>query len=193
MFGPSHAEIWLQVARDIGGQFQEGGFFGRDRVSYRHGAWTITLDTYCFSRATYTRMRAPFINKDGLAFRIKREGPIGQFFDIGQTGLAVPLYNGNLIISGNNEAKIRLLLDDDRLRRLINSQHLSSFEILDNDPDDGWFSCDVPKGTNELHFECIGVLKDEALLRNLFDMFSITLERLVQIDSAYQNDPKVVL
>ena len=65
-----------------------------------------------------------------------------------------------------------------------------SFAVKD---DEGWFGADFPQGVDELYFQCHGVLKDEDRLKDLFDMFSVTLERLVQIDSAYQNDPKVVL
>lgn len=51
----------------------------------------------------------------------------------------------------------------------------------------------VRGGVDELYFECVGVIKDTALLEALFVLFSLTLERLVQMDSAYANDPMVTL
>ena len=90
-FGPSKNEIWSQIAGDIGGEFVEGGFWGKDVLVYKHGEWQILLDTYTVttstgkttSSTTYTRMRAPYVNKDGLYFKIYREGffsSVGKFF-----------------------------------------------------------------------------------------------------------------
>ena len=76
IFGPSKDEIWSQIARHIGGQYEDGGFFGRDILRYQSGEWEISLDTYTVSTGksstTYTWMRAPFANTDGLYFKIYR-------------------------------------------------------------------------------------------------------------------------
>ena len=48
-------------------------------------------------------------------------------------------------------------------------------------------------GVDALYFQCYGVVKDPERLKNLFDLFSLTLTRLVQIDSAYEDDPGVSL
>jgi len=36
ILGPAKDEIWSQIARDIGGEFIEGGFGGKDVLVYRH-------------------------------------------------------------------------------------------------------------------------------------------------------------
>ncbi len=78
MFGPSKAEMWQQLAMDIGGQYVDGGFWKGDKVQARVGEWTVTLDSYTESsgdtQETYTRLRAPYVNKDGFRFSIHREG-----------------------------------------------------------------------------------------------------------------------
>ena len=78
IFGPSKDEIWSQISKDIGGEFIDAGFWGTDGLKYRHGEWEILLDTYTVSHdkgsTTYTRMRTPFVNSDGLRFKIYREG-----------------------------------------------------------------------------------------------------------------------
>ena len=70
IFGPSKDEIWTQMATEIGGDFIEGGFWGKDVLIYKHGEWQILLDTYTISTGTsshtLTRMRAPFINNVSL-------------------------------------------------------------------------------------------------------------------------------
>jgi hypothetical protein len=91
IFGPSKDEIWSSIAKDIGGKYIDGGFWKKDVLRYRHRDWEILLDTYTqssgsgsnHSSTTYTRMRAPFVNKDGLYFKIYRKGifsSIGRFF-----------------------------------------------------------------------------------------------------------------
>ena len=52
IFGPSKDEIWGQIATDIGGEFIEGGFWGKDVFIYKHGEWKILLDTYTVTTST---------------------------------------------------------------------------------------------------------------------------------------------
>ncbi len=197
IFGPSKDEIWSQISKDIGGRYEDGGFWGRDVLRYQSGEWEITLDIYTVSSGdsstTYTRMRAPFVNRDGLYFKICREGffaSIGKFFGMQDILIGDPYFDDNFIIKGNDENRIRLLLNVPGLKQLIQAQPDISFQIRD---DEGWFGTHFPEGVDQLYFQCYGVVKDEKRIKNLFDLFSITLETLVQIDSAYENDPQVTL
>ena len=89
-------------------------------------------------------------------------------------------FDGKFIIQSNDKDKIKFILKDDKLKKLIHSQPKISFKIKDNK---GWFSRYFPKGEDELYFECPMVIKDEKLLKNLFEMFSRFLDLLIQIDS----------
>lgn len=197
IFGPSKDEIWSQIAADIGGEFIEGGFWGKDVLIFKHGEWQILLDTYTVSTGTTTitctRMRAPFINKDGLYFKISREGffsSIGKFFGMQDMEIGDTFFDKQFIIKGNNPEKIKLLLADDRIKELCQIQPKIQLSIKD---DEGWFGTDFPEGVDELCFECVGVIKETALLKALFGLFCLILQRLVQIDSAYEDDPQVAL
>ena len=197
IFGSSKDEIWTQIAADIGGEFIEGGFWGKDVLIYRHGEWKILLDTYVVSTGTssysVTRMRAPFINKDDLYFKISREGffsSIGKFFGMQDIEIGDPFFDKQFIIKGNNPEKIKLLLGDDRIKELCQTQPRIHLSIKD---DEGWFGTDFPEGVDELYFECVGVIKETVLLKALFGLFCLILQRLVQIDSAYEDDPQVTL
>ncbi len=197
IFGPSKDEIWSQLADDIGGRYEDGGWLGKDALRYRSGEWELTLDTYTVSTGksstTYTRMRAPFVNRDGLYFKIYREGffsSIGKFLGMQDIEIGDPYFDGDFVIKGNHEEKIRRLLDDADLKELIRAQPQISFEVRD---DEGWFGTHFPDGVDALYFQCYGVVKDPERLKDLFDLFSLTLTRLVQIDSAYEDDPRVSL
>ena len=197
IFGSSKDEIWTQIAADIGGEFIEGGFWGTDVLIYKHGEWKILLDTYVVSTGTsshtVTRMRAPFVNKDGLYFKISREGffsSIGKFFGMQDIEIGDPFFDKQFVIKGNNPEQIKLLLADGRIKELCQSQPRIHLSIKD---DEGWFGTDFPEGVDELYFECVGVIKETERLKALFGLFCLVLQRLVQIDSAYEDDPQVTL
>lgn len=197
IFGPSKDEIWEQIATDIGGEFIQGGFWGKDVLIYKHGEWQILLDTYVVSAGTssytVTRMRAPFVNKDDLYFKISRQGffgSIGKLFGIQDIEIGDPFFDKQFIIKGNNPEKIKLLLADRNIKELCQRQPRIHLRIKD---DEGWFGTDFPEGVDALHFECVGVIKETALLKSLFALFCLIFERLVRLDSAYADDPEVVL
>ena len=197
IFGPSKDEIWAQIATDIGGEFIQGGFWGKDVLIYKHGEWQILLDTYVVSAGTssytVTRMRAPFVNKDGLYFKISRQGffgSIGKFFGMQDIEIGDPFFDKQFIIKGNTPEKIKLLLADRNIKELCQTQPRIQLSIKDNE---GWFGTDFPEGVDALNFECVGVIKETALLKALFALFCLILERLVRIDSAYADDPEVIL
>ena len=138
-------------------------------------------------------MRAPFVNKDGLYFQIFREGffsSIRKFFGMQDIEIGDPFFDKQFVIKGNNPEKIKLLLANDRIKELCQTQPRIHLRIKD---DEGRFGSDFPEGVDELCFECIGVMKETTLLRALFGLFCLILQRLVQIDSAYEDDPQVTL
>ena len=79
LFGPSKDEVWNLLAQQVGGAFKPGeGWTGKSRVGVRVGQWEVALDTYTVStgksHVTFTRVRAPFVNRDGFRFTIARAG-----------------------------------------------------------------------------------------------------------------------
>lgn len=197
LFGPSKDEIWKQIAKDIGGEFIDGGFWKKDDLRYSHKEWELLLDTFTRSHgktsSTYTRLRVPFLNKDGLRFKIYREGffsPVGKFFGMQDIQIRDPRFNKTYIIQGNNPQKIEQLLNDYQLKMLFEMVPDVSVKI---EPDAGWLGKKYPEGVDVLYFERRGVLKDKETLKLLFRLFTALLDRLVHIDSAYQDDPKLKL
>ena len=200
-FTPSKEPIWTQIAEEIGGSYVEGGFWGKDVLHFRHGDWEILLDTFTRTSSSkhgtrvrhYTRMRAPFVNKDGLRFTIYRKGifsSVGKLFGMQDLEIGDPFFDDPFIIKGNDEEKIAQLLSGTTLKELISAQPDIYFKIAD---DDGFFRGSFPDGVDQLYFECSGVVTDADVLKSLFELFALTLTRLVQIDSAYEDDPNVDL
>jgi hypothetical protein len=195
IFGPSKEEIWSQLSREIGAEYEESGFFKSGKVVLSHRQWEITLDTYTVhtgkSAIIYTRIRAPYVNRDGFRFNIYRKNifsGIGKLFGMEDIEVGDSFFDDEFIIQGEPEHLVRSLLNNGTIRQLIQSQPDIHFQVKD---DDGWFKNNFPEGVDELYFEVIGVLKDKEQLRNLFDLFSLVLDELCRLGSAYETDPNV--
>ena len=197
VFGPSKDEMWQQLSREIGADFVEGWLWRGSKVQGHVGEWTITLDTYTVStgksHVTYTRLRAPFVNKDGFRFTIDRQGffsELGKYLGMQDIEVGFPEFDRDFIIKGNDEAKVRALFANPRIRQLIQAQPAIHLEIKD---DEGWFGASFPEGVDELYFQVRGVIKDVGQLKALYDLFAETLNQLCHIRSAYEQDPHLQL
>jgi hypothetical protein len=197
-FGPSQAEIWNLLAQQIGARFTQGeGWTGRSRVDAQVGQWVVTLDTFTVStgksHVTFTRMRAPFVNRDGFRFTISRAGifsPIAAMLGFQDVEIGDAAFDAAFVVKTGDETRVRTFLADADLRHKLMLQPTLTLSVLD---DEGWFGTKFPQGVDELKFHTVGVIKDIERLQNLFDLFAATLNRLCRIGSAYEDDPKVRL
>lgn len=201
LFGPSKEEIWRQLCSEIGTDYVDGGFWKGSRVQGRHGEWTIMLDTFTTQHSngksshsiTHTRIRAPYMNRDGFQFTIYRKGffsDIGKMLGMQDVEVGHPNFDEDFIIKGKDEQKLRELFANPKVRELIESQPSIYLTVRD---DEGWFSTAFPDGVDELYFKVTGVIKDVERLKALYELFTEILDQLCQIGSAYEDDPNVRL
>jgi hypothetical protein len=198
LFGPSQNEIWQHVAAGVGGQFDPTRWTGRGgKVTVEVGEWTLTLDTYTVSNGksstTFTRMRAPYVNRDGFRFVIYRAGlftPLGKMLGMQDIEIGQPPFDRDFVLKSSNPPQLRRILADPALRQMISAHPRIQLEVKD---DEGWFGAKFPDGVDELCFTSLGVIKDIELLHNLFDLFAHALNRLCHIGSAYEDDPGIEL
>ena len=197
LFGPSREEIWRQLCDEIGAQYVGGGFWEGGKVQAHHGQWTVTLDTFTQSTGkssvTYTRMRAPYVNKDGFHFTIYRKGifsGLGKLLGMQAVEVGYPELDKGFIIQGTDETELRALFANPRIRQLIEMQPNFYLTVKD---DKGWFGTHFPEGVDELYFSVVGVIKDLDRLKSLYYLFAEVLNHLCHIGSAYENDPKLEL
>jgi hypothetical protein len=193
IFGPSKATIWKKIATDIGGEYIDGGFWGKGVLMYKHNNWELYLDTYTQSTGksstTYTRLRVPFVTKNNIRFSIYREGffsKIGKFFGMQDIITGDIEFDKKFIIKGNDEFKIKHLLGDQSLKRLFYSIKSVNASVKDNE---GWFTKKYPENVDLLYFNTIGIIKDKDTLKNLFELFGTLLDRMVDINFADSESP----
>lgn len=196
LFGPSEQEIWRQLSAQMGGEFVAGGFWKGNKLQVKVKDWTITLDKYVVSTGkvtiTYTRFRAPYVNKDGFRFSIHRANfftGIGEMLGMHDIQIGEPEFDKAFVLKGNNPAQVRALFSHPPLRRLLEQQKEVQLSVKD---DEGWFGADFPEGVDELYFVC-HYTKDPERLKSLFELFAVTLHYLCHIGSAYEDDPKLKL
>jgi hypothetical protein len=198
-FWNSHEEMWKQLAGELKGQFVEpGAWWKRGRVEAQWKTWTITMDKYVVSTGkvtqVFTRLRAPYVNADGFRFRIYRKSifsGIGKSLGLVQDiEIGEEFFDGQFVIQGNNEDRIRAMLSRVELRKLIEAQPDICFEVKD---DEGWFGARFPEGVDELHFLAHGVVTDLEQLHGLYKLFAEVLDYLCSVGSAYAQEPGVKL
>jgi hypothetical protein len=194
-FGPSRHEVWQQLSAEIGGTHVDGWRGGK--VQAAHGEWTVTLDTYTVPvgkvHATYTRMRAPYVNADGFRFSISRRNiftGIATFLGMQDLAIGAPQFDEQFVIKATHEERVRTLFASPRLRELVDAQRDIHLSVKD---DEGWFGATFPEGVDELYFVIAGEIRDVARLKLLYELFAETLDRLCEIGSAYERDPGVRL
>lgn len=197
IFGPEREQVWRQLAKEIGATYVEGSFWRGDKVEAKVKAWTVTLDTYSVSTgkssATFTRMRAPYVNPDGFRFKVYRKGLFSalakklgmQDIEVGERE-----FDDAFIVQGNEESKVRSLLAAPRLRQMMLSMPAFYLEVKDSE---GVFGPTFPEDVDELYFQVGGVIRDVAVLKGLFDLFAEVLNTLCHLGSAYDNDPQLAL
>jgi len=201
LFGPSRQEVWQQLCEETGATHVEGGFWKGDKVQARVGQWVITLDTYTqtnstgktTSTTTYTRIRAPYVNKDGFRFTIYRQGffsGLGKLLGMQDIEVGHAQLDEDFIIKGNDRKKLRALFGNATLRELLHMQPHVHLTVRD---DEGWFSTAFPDGVDELYFQVAYIIQDVEQLKSLYELFAVTLNQLCHIGSAYEDDPEVEL
>lgn len=190
-FHPSREDIWRQLSADIEARYVDGGVWRGDKVEATHGDWVVTLDTYSVHtqhvHITYTRIRAPYVNPDGFRFTIYRRtlfSDIATWFGMQDITIHDEAFDRDFIVKGTNEAKVLELLGESKVRTLIAAQPKVYLTVKD---DEGWFKSRYPDGVDALYFQTEGVIKDVDRLKQLFELFAVTLDRLCEIGSAYRS------
>lgn len=213
VFGPNQNDVWKQLSDELGASFIKGGFFKSSKVVAKISIWTITLDTFTVSTGKssviYTRMRAPFINKDGFRFLIYRKrllSGVGKLLGMQDVEVGGPKYESleplfglasyvdpqiiesgdpgfdkDFIIKSNNEEKVKMLFKQLKIRELIQSQPTIELQVKSKG---GWFKRSKNKGIDELYFQVTGVIKDLGRLKLLFELYAEVLKGMRSLGSA---------
>lgn len=213
LFAPSETwkstkqtEAWRNVSNQIGADFVEelpnSTFLFKllrlgkkeTRIRVRLNGWMITLSAVKEYRGRpgsyggggtveWTLLDAPYVSKDGFEFLIYPTGAwseIGTLFGGQDVKLGYPEVDRDFIVKCNDEAKVRALFGNPQIRQLIHAH--PSFER---------FGAGSYEGKYEVYFRRIGIITDFEGLMAHVELFAVTLNQLVAIESASAEAPNV--
>ncbi|MDP5171457.1 MAG: DUF3137 domain-containing protein [Bacteroidia bacterium] len=193
-FRNSKKEIWQQLADELGGIHEDGSTMKPGLVRAWHMDWEVVLDTYTVSNGksstTFTRLRAPYVNRDDFVFRIFRRNvftDIGKTFGMQDVEVGYPEFDRDFVIQGNDERKLKMMFEHGGIRELISFQ--SKIDLKIREDEEQLFQPKFPPDVNELYYQTLGVLTDLRQLMDLYELFAITLDHLCEIGTAYEDDP----
>jgi hypothetical protein len=198
IFGPSHKETWTSLSEQLDAEFIKGGIWNSHKVVAHEKDWTLTLDTFAVHTGKvtipFTRMRTPFMAKDGFRFKIERRNyfsGILDFFGRKSAGTGFPDFDKHFVISTTDANKLKKLFANETIRELILAQKEIHLEIKDDEG--GWPNMKFPTDVDELYFQASGIIKDAERLKPVFRLFAEVLNQLVEISSAYDRNPNITL
>ena len=193
MYGPARDDIWQQLAEQLGGTFEKGKWFGSPAVRCQAGSWEIVLDSYerhnNNSHHSYTRLRAPFLNKNGMNLKIYQEhffARMGKKLGLQDIQTGYKDFDEAFIVQSNSSDHVKQLLREQSIRQLMLETPKMVLTIRDNE---GIFAKKYPKGVDVLHAYRHGIVKNLDELKLLYALFASILERMVVINAAYDQDP----
>jgi len=191
-FGPSRDEVWTALRAQIGGEVVPRTTWRGEKLRAEIGEWTITLDEYTTMvmagkvpiQIPHTRMRAPFPNPGGFRFSIHRASIfsyLGTLLGMQDIQIGHPEFDEAFVVKSNNEAAVRSLCNNDRLRSLVTAQPKFQLSIQD---DEGWFGTEYPTGVDVLVFDVADRIREVDRLKALYDVFSESLNQLSEMGLA---------
>lgn len=194
----SKSEIWRELSDQLDGEFFENVPLETMKIVIRHRNWTITFETFRElmgeNYQTYTRIRAPFVNKNGFRFTIYRKGffsKFGKLFGMQDVDVGDAAFDKAFVIKGNDESALRLLFANEAIRRLIEQQPKCHLTVWHEEG--RWFQSRLPEGVDELCFRVPSVVTNLEQLNSLHELFVEVLNRLCQIGCAYDHAPGIGL
>lgn len=193
MFRPGQRKAWKRFCEETGAEFsleRKKGLLKTDTIRANYKNWIIKIDIYRKGkRPTITRVRAAYLNADSFYFRIYREGlfqGLQKKMGLEDIVIGYPEFDPDFIIQGNDKRKLQQLFSKDRIRQLISWQpdiHLK------NVVDESWKIHEENQGTSVLEFKIVGLISEINRLYDLYELFSALLDQLVEIGSAYPENP----
>ncbi len=189
-FADRENELWKKLSDELGGKLTDEKGARHDKVVAQVGSWAVTLDQHSEagyrSEHIYTRLRAAFVNPDGLRFAVSHQSVfsnIGKLIGMQDIQVEHEPFDKMFLVQGSDPDTIKSLFDDGKLRELTKLEpdiHLQVRNAGD------WFEDYFPDDVDELVLEVEGEVRDLHRLKRLFDLFARVLDGMCRLGSAYE-------
>lgn len=186
-------QMWERLSQDLGGEFEDRKGWRYDKIKVQDGEWTITIDLHSHagyrSESLFTRIRVPFVNEEGLAFKIFPQGlldALGAKLGVQDIQVGDEEFDRTFMIQGSDEDRVRKLLSDPELRNKILAEPRIQLTLRDSGD---WFSEEFPDGVDELVLEVEKEVTDAERLKRLYSIVADFLHHLCHRSSVYEPHP----
>jgi hypothetical protein len=194
IFNEYRHEIWGGLRQCL--DEERGSWTGRP-LRVHHGPFVVVLDLHAeaagYSSHVVTRLRAPYINRDGFRFRIRRRSwvqTLAKILGAQDIETGHEAFDREFTLQANSAEELRQLLTDDAIREQLAASSMSVVEVRD---DEGIFGPGFPGAVDELYMAAEGRIVEPDRIEALYELFADILNRLCHIGSAYRDDPKLEL
>ncbi|WP_291635382.1 hypothetical protein [Clostridium sp.] len=189
LFGPTHEDIWKLLSEDIGAKIiAENSSSKKYEVIKKFHDWIIVLDT-CDPDNRYkvvcTRVYCAFLNEHGFKLKVFGEyfnNYFPNFFGMQDIKVNYDDLSDNFVIRSNSEMAIKIFLENSTIRELINMQPDMLLEIVSEE------GCEItPNANSTLSVKIPGIIKNNEILKNLFELIGESLLEIEKISKEIQN------
>ena len=196
-------KAWSTFCDEVNGKYIKGDLIVSDRVVKDNKDWTTILFSsnyipFPYKKNAYNRGRTvgpagyisrtfivnPFLNKTKFHFNIWNKRFMGKLF-IPEDDLTISGYKNlddQLYFKTNNNDLLFKMLSNETIRHLLGNQTDFDFSIIDYQ--DGFKIENPEENLSELIFIKNNLIKDNDLLKNIFEMSHIVLEELKKLKVA---------
>lgn len=180
--------IWKSFAAATGGRFikREEAWLS-DRTEIQYAGWSIFFDHYTITSGKFsrnmTRVIAPIVPVGDFRFEIYRKNFVRQIeklFGAQDVEIGREEFDRAFVVKSNNEFNVKKLLQNSKIRNLIEAQKDISIVVSD---DKGIWEGKLPKDKLELAFYADGAIKDFDVFKSLLQLFKEMLHDLAEINA----------
>jgi hypothetical protein len=180
---------WQQFSKECGGQFVPRENEADWAFQARIDEWLVTFDAGSghFARGSSGdgagRLRAPFVNRGRFSFTLSRANLVtglSQWFGQPDVETGYPEFDRAFLVQSARPRLVRRLLANPQLRALLLRQPSVYLTVRDDE-----LGIRFPTGVDELYLETSVPARSVARLRELHELFRITLEVLREIDNPH--------
>ena len=177
--------IWEEFTKETNGKFIPEFSWHSAKTEIEYNSFKIIFDNYTLWNGKYskkmTRIIVPFNSKEKFIFEINESSLIrnveklfgGQDVKIGRED-----FDKKYIIKTNNEHKIKTLLQNSKIRSLIEKDENIHIEISEQK---GIWEEKLPENKFELSFYDDGEINDIERLKSLLDLFKEMINVLIEM------------
>lgn len=184
LFGKKES-IWKNFSKQLGGIYIEGQYGQLDGTLVSYDGWNIKFDYYDlysgkFS-SRFTRVFVSINSLDNFRFEVYNNGAIRsieKIFGAQDIEIGIKEFDNKYILKSNDGFKLKKLLQNQEIRKLIQSQKEVNIEISNYR---GIWEKEVDE--LELSFFVQGEIKSIEILISLLNLFKLILDNLAEDNS----------